>query len=268
MKPREFFQLPIHMAKRPDLLRPLDQEMLFILGHMRGYTTLLGHILGSNPEIGGHSETHIKYQQILPRFRLQYHIAQQGGGFGSSYLLDKCLHNGIQFPPSFVRRNRCRFMFTVRRPVESIRSIHDLMNRQGRLDPLREAKIYYCERLDCLAKLAEQFPGSPYFLGEELIDSTDDLLASMTTALELKSPLTSEYTIFEDTGKLGAGDFSTNIAQGRVLQPKERASADAIEVPEVFIEDAEGAYARCREAYERFLVPLISHEAAVASDRG
>lgn len=261
MKIREFFQLPVHMVKRPDLLFRLNHELLFILGHMRGYTTLLGHILGSNPDIGGHNETHIKYQQIFPRFRLQYHVANQGGGFGDRYLLDKCLHNGIRFPEAFVLRNKCRFMFTVRRPVESLQSIHELMSRQGRPDPLKEAKIYYCDRLTCLSRLADQFPGSSYFLGEQLIESTEILLARMTEMLELGAPLMSDYKVFSDTGKLGAGDFSGNIVKGRVLQREERErEGSAVDIPSEFIEEAEDAYARCLAAYEEFLVPLIVRE--------
>jgi hypothetical protein len=42
------------------LLAP--RKSLFVLGHMRSYSSLLCHILGSHPQIDGYCETHIKYR--------------------------------------------------------------------------------------------------------------------------------------------------------------------------------------------------------------
>src|SRR5262245_13075611 len=38
---------------------------LFVLSHMRSYSSLLSHVLGSHPEIDGYCETHLRYRSGL-----------------------------------------------------------------------------------------------------------------------------------------------------------------------------------------------------------
>ena len=41
---------------------PDSYSRIFLLSHMRAFTSLLGHILGSNPEINGYYEMHLSYE--------------------------------------------------------------------------------------------------------------------------------------------------------------------------------------------------------------
>jgi len=257
MKAREFLELAPHISKRPDLLRPLDQDLLFVLGHMRGYTSLISFILGSHPEISGHLECHIKYQQIFSRFRLQYNVSNQDGGLGGRYILDKCLHNGTRFPKRFTERNRCHFLFTVRQPAESLISIYKLRRRKLWAEPMEAAASYYCERMGRLVELSRQFPGSYYFCGESIIDDSEALLAYLTRVLQLSTPLSSQYNVFEDAGKLGAGDYTKNIRRGKILSSRSASTEEKISIPPRLLDDAEDAYTRCLEAFMENLVPVL-----------
>src|SRR5215467_8996279 len=52
---------------------------LFVFGHMRSYSSLLCHILGSHPEIDGYCETHIKYRWYFDLLRLRYRVVTLTG---------------------------------------------------------------------------------------------------------------------------------------------------------------------------------------------
>ena len=43
---------------------------LFVVGHMRSYSSLLAHILGSHPRIVGYAEMHQKYRNVLDLLEL------------------------------------------------------------------------------------------------------------------------------------------------------------------------------------------------------
>ena len=55
----------------PSVLKP--RKYIFLLSHIRGYTTVLGHILGSHREISGYAETWTSYQ--TPRDLLKLRCA-------------------------------------------------------------------------------------------------------------------------------------------------------------------------------------------------
>jgi hypothetical protein len=38
---------------------------IFLLSHMRAFTSLAGHILGSHPQINGYYEMHISYEESI-----------------------------------------------------------------------------------------------------------------------------------------------------------------------------------------------------------
>ena len=69
---------------------------LFVLGHMRSYSSLLCHILGSHPQVDGYCETHIKYRTWLDLLRLRSRVVQlTGEPLRGRYILDKVLHNTL-----------------------------------------------------------------------------------------------------------------------------------------------------------------------------
>ena len=47
---------------------------IFLLSHMRAFTSLAGHILGSHPQINGYYEMHLSYEDAAA-------LDRQRGGF-------------------------------------------------------------------------------------------------------------------------------------------------------------------------------------------
>jgi hypothetical protein len=67
---------------------------IFLLSHMRAFTSLIGHILGSHAKINGYYEMHLSYyssdslDQQLKLYKKTESIKAH-----SHYLFDKLLHN-------------------------------------------------------------------------------------------------------------------------------------------------------------------------------
>ena len=80
---------------------------IFLLSHMRAYSSTLGHIIGSHPRINGYYEMHQSYLSDAD-------LAQQIADYSqhdnlkpdSHYQFDKLLHNGLstEFKPARIVR--------------------------------------------------------------------------------------------------------------------------------------------------------------------
>jgi hypothetical protein len=54
-------------------------KTLFLLGHMRSYSSVLSHILGSHPQISGYCETHTKYRTWVDLWKLRWRVRKLTG---------------------------------------------------------------------------------------------------------------------------------------------------------------------------------------------
>ena len=69
-------------------------QYVFILSHMRAYTSLLAHILGSHPEISGYFELHQDYRGDFDLLRMRVGVATGlRYRLRGRYVLDKVLHS-------------------------------------------------------------------------------------------------------------------------------------------------------------------------------
>jgi hypothetical protein len=236
------------MARNPRLL--FGQSNLFLLSHMRANTSLFGHVLGSHPEIEGYYEMHIGYYswRSLWRQKLLY-FADHEAKPRSHIMFDKLLHNYCVLAPQLLARPTSRVIMMLRAPGRSIQSIASLYRNKEpdhpHADPVNAAQ-YYVERLGELQRMAPQLAGSFYYLdAESLVDTPDQALAGLSRWLQLATPLSSEYQVFENTGKHQCGDSSEAIRSGKIV--RSRNSYDEIQVPEQPLQQAERAYRQCRD---------------------
>lgn len=206
-------------AQNPTAL--LLPKQILLLSHMRAYTSLFGHILGSHDEIRGYYEMHQGYYswRSLIRAQLSYleeHVPKPG----SRYLFDKVLHNEHHVNTKALRSNRVKPILMIRAPETTITSIVELYRREQPAHPCAttiHAEMYYIKRLATLEKLAGALSGQYLFLDAEcLLGSTSKTLDEITSWLELRDPLRQEYQRFTKTGEKGAGDSSTAIYSGKV----------------------------------------------------
>lgn len=242
IKVRETVLLPVYLARHPDLYF-LNKNLLFVLSHMRGYTTLLSHILGSHEKINGHAESHLQYQMPFARFRLFCRVQRQTGGLNGDYVLDKILHNRIEIPEWIIQKYNATMLVTIRRPQGALPSIAKLHHDEFGIQSPEDSCNYYIERIKKLAEFCRTHPNAIFFEAERLMDDTENLLGNLTGALKLENPLRQEYRTFEQTGQPGLGDSSQYIAKGEIVRSREH--HNPVLIPDELMQKAEQAYIRC-----------------------
>lgn len=231
-----------------DVLR--SREHILYQSHMRAYTTLLSHILASNPDIAGYVELHRSYRHPadLVIMRQQVRALSGPGIAGSRYTLDKLLHNGNGVSAEVGRSDDVKSVFALRLPEDTLPSIVEMVRRTGEsvmyATPEGAAK-YYVNRVQRLANEAANTDQSFYFDAETIVDDPDRLLSALTGFLGLSTDLSTEYETFEQTGQEGSGDPSKNIQSGTIVRDRERPNVD---FPEDLIQQATDAYHLAREA--------------------
>ncbi len=231
---------------------------IFLLSHMRAYTSLVGHLLGSHPEIDGYYEMHRSYRfaDDLDRQAAQY-AAADAPKPGRRYLFDKLLHNDYALDLDALGPIPVAVLASLRQPAPTLRSIVHLFAEKHHDDPYATpvgAAGYYIARLQALAAFGTRYQGRYFYFDAERIRSdTAGTLRTLSAWLQLGSPLSPQYRRFSQTGVVGAGDSSPAIGAGRVLDavnPYADIALDAASLAE-----AERTYADCRAT-------LIAHAAA------
>jgi hypothetical protein len=241
-------ELPMRILRAP----------LFILSHMRSYSSLLAHVLGSHPEIDGYCETHLRYHSRLDVLRLQWRVRKlTGEPLNGRYVLDKILHN-YAISAGILDNPRMRAVLLLRDPEEVIQSI---LHMGTHLDPvdrntnLEQVGNYYATRLQRLADLARKLGRRAAFVeSEALLNHTDATLEFLRDYLELHDPLQRRYRSFAKTGKPGYGDPSPAIRSGEIGIQKEQHARFA--VPASLIAKLANAHAACLEVCNRQCVPM------------
>jgi hypothetical protein len=233
------------MSTSPD--RP---ARIFLLSHMRAYTSLAGHILGSHPQINGYYEMHLGYEDASALDRQQAAFLQgEALKPGSRYLFDKLLHNDYALKPERLGLADMKILVALAEPAHTIRSIVHLFRQKADPDlyasPVEAAK-YYVERVRALAEFCRtsDWPYT-YFDAELLLRAPEKLLPRLTAWLELESPLSERYEVFSQTGKARRGDTSVRVRSGRI--DRVRSDYSDVLIPQEVLRGAEEAYRACRE---------------------
>jgi hypothetical protein len=224
---------------------------------MRSYSSLLCHILASNPAISGYIEQHQEYQTHLDLLELRIKVAHTTGNkLVGTYVLDKLLHNKADISPEILKRDDVFCLFLVREPEQTIKSTLAMVGRKKpqmgeegnwKSDPAS----YYVRRLERLIEVAADKPQRSAFLdADRLVEATEPVLSGLTRFLELEQPLSASYETFEFTGKPRLGDPGKFISAGQIV--RERKDYSDIDVPEEDI-------LRAKEAFEMTRTMLGEH---------
>src|SRR5882724_3059676 len=123
---------------------------LLLLSHMRSYSSVLAHVLGSSHEIEGYGETHVRYRNVFDLWRLRRSIKRSTGQpLRGEWLLDKVLHNAVRPVDRFVGRDRVRSLIFLRRPERTLQSLLALARRKGSGASFNDPQVccdYYVSR--------------------------------------------------------------------------------------------------------------------------
>jgi hypothetical protein len=222
---------------------------IFLLSHMRAFTSLAGHILGSHPQINGYYEMHISYEDAAALDR-QLEVFLEGDALkaGSRYLFDKLLHNDYALQPERLGLPDVKILVSLLQPEHTIKSIVDLFAQKAVQEPFAspvEAANYYMARIQALAEFSRTASQPYFYFDAELFQRAPEaLLPRLTHWLALDSPLSERYQIFSHTGKARKGDSSPRIHSGRI----DRTPVDYshVSVPDKVLDEAREVYRECR----------------------
>lgn len=209
------------------LLLVRKRRYMFLLSHMRSYSSLLGHLLGSHPQIAGYTETHHSYRSELDLVELALKIYHTNGRhLKGEILFDKVLHGKYEFSDSMLRRKDVDLLFVIREPVATVRSTVAMARRKSnpdwKGDPAKVAK-YYENRVSQLVDLAGRpHRRSAFLLADDLMTRTDGVLSNLGKFLDLATPLQSTYETFEFTGKHTYGDPGKHISAGSIVTERDQ----------------------------------------------
>jgi hypothetical protein len=217
---RDYYRFRIYQTQNPYqiFLRREPYKILLILSHMRSGSSLLTHILATNPEIIGYGETHLKYQTEADFKALLQKVywAVRGYQMHHTYVLDKLLHDS-KLTPEILRSPQIYMIFLVREPVATIASLLKLKT------DWTEAKAldYYIKRLGTLEQYAKisQEPQRKLFLTySDLLERSEKSLALLRSFLQVRSPFAENYQVLPTTGFKGVGDSSDKIKAGHIVR--------------------------------------------------
>lgn len=223
-----------------------QRTRIFLLSHMRAYTSLLGHVLGSHPEIDGYYEMHRAYALAddLDR-QLAHYAAHDPLKPAGRLLFDKLLHNDYTLNLALPGLADAILLLALRPPAATLPSIVALFADKHRDDPYATpagATGYYVDRLAALAGFARHHPRRyHYFDADTLLADTPRLFAALQRWLGLAVPLGTDYQRFSQTGVAGAGDSSPILATGRIQSARTPPPFDP-----ALLARAEAAYRDCR----------------------
>lgn len=228
---------------------PERHARIFLLSHMRAFTSLAGHILGSHPQINGYYEMHISYEDASALDRqLEVYLESDALKENSRYLFDKLLHNDYLLKPEQLGLANMKILISLLEPEHTIKSIVDLFAQKEIADlyasPI-EAANYYIARLQAIADFSRSADQPYYYFDAELFQRAPEvLLPKLSDWLELESPLSEHYQIFSHTGKARKGDSSEHIHSGKINRtPVDYAH---VTIPEDVLRMAREVYRECR----------------------
>jgi hypothetical protein len=236
-----------HAALRSFGVKPL--QTVFIMGHMRSGSTLLLHILLTNPELIGCGERNTPYRSAadLDKLEIAARIAQFAPFRRVRYAVDQINHN--QFTPNLelLEDKRVRCIFLIREPKETIQSILNLTRDFYEQWTIHQAVEYYSRRLETLAECASRLNERNETLAvtyNDLVAATLPALRRLELFLGLEVHLREEYTIQRFTMK--RGDPSGKIGVGRIVRERRLPPVD---VPEGELDQAFRAYQNCMRVF-------------------
>ncbi|MBA2242971.1 MAG: sulfotransferase [Chthoniobacterales bacterium] len=215
---------------------------------MRGYTTLLSHILGSHPEISGYTETGRPYRTTRDLLGLRFATCHHGNyKKDCTYVLDKILHNKFYISEVILRRNDVSVIFMVREPLSTLRSVVSMPQKNRQPHTEKEALQHYAERLKMLIEMGGRLRrnGKSAFVirAEDLISKTETVLRQLATFLQLRTPLDEHYSMFNLTGTRRYGDPSSFILEGKI--ERRRPKHAEIKISDPVLDEATTMYQRC-----------------------
>jgi hypothetical protein len=227
-------------------------RIIFIFGHMRSGSSLLVHLLNSNPEIIGYGETHLEYTSELDFKKLLFKVYWKLKEIDMShqYLFDKLLHDHKLLEEKLLNLENLDTIFLIREPQRTLASILDLKPHWSE----EKALNYYIQRLTTLeryAKIIDSQERSLWLDYDLLLYHSNAVFETLKDFLGTQAGFSEKYEILKTTGVRGIGDSSANIKAGQIIRnPRKlevQISQDAIDLARKYFEQCSATLSQyCR----------------------
>jgi hypothetical protein len=241
------------------LTRP--HRHILLISHMRSYSSLLGHLLGSHPQVTGYVEQHQSYRSSDDLVGLTFGVWRTSGHrVSGDYLFDKLLHEKHVVADAVLHRDDVLPIYALREPLASMRSIVEMGRRKKRRqwqDPEGAAR-HVTRRYESLREMAGRRGAAAALFTDSIVLDTEPTLAALTTYLGLGSPLQPDYRTFEKTGVGGFGDPIGPIASGRIVAAR---PAYEIDIPDVLAGQVVEDYRHTADVLTKTCATVIGHPA-------
>jgi hypothetical protein len=194
-------------------------RILLLLAHMRSGSSLLHHVLASNPTIFGRGERNKPYRTTWDLDRLVVDVCanQKVLPGKNAIFVDQVNHGRFTPNESILSHPRVEKIFLIREPFGAIGSLVHVLGKYYDLD-LDRAVDYYVSRLKELRRYAEAEAdkGHQFFLtyGDLVGERRAQVLRSLGEYLGLEQGLGEAYRTFSFTGM--SGDPGEKIFSGRI----------------------------------------------------
>lgn len=234
--------------------RQKSYQVLFILSHMRSGSSLLTHLLNSNPEIIGYGETHLKYTCEADFKKLIYRVYWKIRDYRMNhlYILDKVLHDHI-LDTNILKSNQLKAIFLLREPQRTLSSILTIKPHWSE----EKTVNYYIERLGQLVQYATIINDNQKSLlitYDQVIKQTNQVFEALHKTLSTHQGFSENYQVLQTTGTKGVGDSSPNIKTGKIMRQSQPL---AYEISSDCIRKADVEFERCLETLSQ-LCTVIS----------
>ncbi|MEZ5382741.1 MAG: hypothetical protein R2754_13235 [Microthrixaceae bacterium] len=240
---------------------------------MRSYSSVLCHVLNTNPDIDGYGELMIPYRGRRDLLRMRHLAAVTlDRRLTGRYVLDKVLHDHFPIADSVLASRRATVMVSIRTPQDAVASIVTMGRKRGpnnwKADPERAAS-HYRDRLATCVSAAERRRDVIFFPAEAVVSESDTLLAGLTEALRLDVPLRPTYEVGAHTGRAGFGDTSHRIREGSI---RPETTEHDVRLPAALVDelwsDYDSAYAALLSRAGTVLCPASTTTADRTGDAG
>lgn len=222
-------------------LRPKPEATpLFLMGHPRSGSSLLIHILCSNPKIIGFGEYLIKYVGMESFLRAEFDIRRKTKGLFSKvdYIANQVNHHSITPRLELIKSTNSKVIFLIRSPKKTLSSMFLLSEKKNK--PMSKESItqIYIERLKHITTIATEINKEQwrYITYSDLLENHKDILVNLSTFLGLSENLSPNYSLQKFTQVWG--DPSKNIVEGKIM----KTASQQIEFNQELLEIAEEAY--------------------------
>jgi hypothetical protein len=189
---------------------------VFILGHIRSGSTLLAHILANHPNIVGAGEMHVSYKSPadLPKLVIKTCEFLRRPILYEAYIVDQINHPYVS-DDVLLSNDVFKSIILIREPKRALASIMKLLKC-----PESQAVEAYVSRLETLTRYGLLLRNRALLVEyDNLVNNGGDMLAVITSFLDLNSPLVESYATHRMTGRvIGYGDPSENIKIGHIVR--------------------------------------------------